>query len=113
MSNLGKRIKYLRESQDLSQKEFAQILGVQNSTLCQYENGTRIPGDDIKVKIADYFNVSMDYLYGRTETQSKLIPSIPPELQQLQWAFYDGDKPLDEKTLEELIKYKKYLDSQK
>lgn len=66
-NELGKRIKSLREESELSQLELAKILNISNSTLSQYEAGNRIPGDDIKNKIADYFNVSVDFLLGRTD----------------------------------------------
>lgn len=62
---LGKRIKDLREQNGLSQKELAEILRIQNSTLSQYESDTRTPSDDIKKAIADYFNVTLDFLMGR------------------------------------------------
>jgi len=68
--NLGKNIKYLREKNNLSQKEFAKILNISNSALSQYESNVRVPSDDIKIKIADYFNVSLDYLLGRPNTHN-------------------------------------------
>ena len=61
---LGKKIKFLREEKELSQLEFAKTLNISNSTLSQYEAGNRMPGDEIKKKIAEYFNVSLDYLMG-------------------------------------------------
>lgn len=71
--NLGKNIKYLREKNNLSQKEFAKILNISNSALSQYESNVRVPSDDIKIKIADYFNVSLDYLLGRPNTHNTQI----------------------------------------
>lgn len=68
--NLGKNIKYLREKKNLSQKEFAKILNISNSTLSQYESNVRVPSDDIKIKIANYFNVSLDYLLGRPNSHN-------------------------------------------
>lgn len=59
---LGDRICGLRKSKNLTQKELAKILNVSNTTLSQYENGIRVPSDDIKIKIANYFNVTLDYL---------------------------------------------------
>jgi repressor LexA len=74
---LGKRIKTLREEKDLSQLDFAKILNINNSTLSQYEAGNRIPSDDIKIKIADYFNVSVDYLLGRNDTlENNSVPLL-------------------------------------
>lgn len=64
---LGPRIKTLREEAGLTQVEFAKILKISNTTLSQYESGTRVPGDEIKGAIADHFGVTLDYLYGRTD----------------------------------------------
>jgi len=64
---LGKRLKKLREKNDLNQLEFSKILNISNTTLSQYEAGNRTPSDEIKEKIADYFCVSVDYLLGRTD----------------------------------------------
>ena len=63
---LGMRIRELRQNARLSQTQFANVLHVRNSTLSQYESGHRSPNDQIKRQIADYFNVSLDYLLGRT-----------------------------------------------
>ncbi|QNU68106.1 helix-turn-helix transcriptional regulator [Ruminiclostridium herbifermentans] len=67
---LGKRIKKLREKNNLNQLEFSKILNISNTTLSQYEAGNRTPNDEIKEKVADYFNVSVDYLLGRTENSN-------------------------------------------
>jgi len=69
-ATLGNKIKYLREKNNLSQKELAKILNIANSTLSQYESDVRVPSDDIKILIADYFNVSLDYLLGRPNTHN-------------------------------------------
>ncbi len=72
--NMGQRIKMLREQHNLSQLELAKMLNISNSTLSQYENGARTPSDDIKVKLADILDVSIDYLIGRT-TEYKKAPT--------------------------------------
>ncbi len=69
---LGIRIRLLREKNNLKQKELAKILNIANTTLSQYENGRRIPSDEVKVKICKHFNVSLDYLLGRTENLNSL-----------------------------------------
>ena len=69
--DVGTRNKNLREESGLTQLAFAKVLNINNSTLCQYESGDRIPSDDIKGRIADYFCVSMDYLMGRTSIREK------------------------------------------
>lgn len=67
--SLGTRIKDLREELGLTQIAFAKILNISNSTLSQYENGDRVPSDATKIKIADYFDVSLDYLLGRSSVR--------------------------------------------
>lgn len=65
-NTLGNRIKDLRKENRLSQIDLAQKLNISNTTLSQYETGQRVPSDDIKIKIAGYFDVSLDYLLGTT-----------------------------------------------
>ena len=67
---LGKRLKMLRESNNLTQIELGKILGVGNVTLSQYEKGDRNPDYDTLLRIADYFNVSTDYLLGKTDLKN-------------------------------------------
>lgn len=83
---LGKRIKYLRERKDISQIDLAKYLNIGNTTLSQYESGKRIPSDQIKLKIANYFNVSVDFLLGNTDNPSPISetePSIDEEIAQI------------------------------
>lgn len=68
MSVLGDRIKSLRESENIQQNEFAKKIGVSNVVLSRYESGERKPDYDTLVTIADYFNVTIDYLLGRSNT---------------------------------------------
>ena len=70
MSSFGSRLKHLRESNNIPQKDFAKMLNIANSTLSQYESDKRIPSDDVKVQIAQFFNVTTDYLLGN-ETPAK------------------------------------------
>ena len=65
----GIRLRSLREGLDLSQQEFANQIGVSKSSVNMYERGEREPGLETLVAIADFFNVDMDYLFGRTESR--------------------------------------------
>jgi len=73
LDSLGSRIKYLREKNNISQIEFAKKIGVSNTVLSRYESGDRKPDYDTLNRIADYFEVSVDYLLGRTD-----IPNPTP-----------------------------------
>ena len=56
----------LRKERHISQKEAAEALGVAQALLSHYEKGKRECGLDFLVKAADYYNVSTDYLLGRS-----------------------------------------------
>ncbi|MFE4522153.1 helix-turn-helix domain-containing protein [Cytobacillus firmus] len=70
MNILGKRIRYLREKNKLSQKLFAEKIGITNSQLSRYELGERKPDPEMISQIADFFNVSADYLLGRSDFEN-------------------------------------------
>ena len=59
-----KNLKFLREEHDLTQREFAQKLGISKTTLCYYEQGKVSPSTEMLVKLADFFGCSTDYLLG-------------------------------------------------
>ena len=63
----GIKLKELRIESGLSQRKFGEIFGVCNQTVSFWETGSREPDLDTIVKIADYFEVSIDYLCGRNE----------------------------------------------
>ena len=53
----------------MKQKDLADILGMQKSTVSQYETNVNTPSDEIKVILAKHFNVSLDYLLGIIDTE--------------------------------------------
>ena len=59
------RIKRLRESRNISQEKLAEKIGISKSAISMYEQGGRIAPMKIQEKIADFFGVSLDYLWGR------------------------------------------------
>ncbi len=61
----GKNLRTLRLSEKMSQDELGKKLGVCNQTVSFWEIGKREPDLDTLVKIADYFQVSTDYLLGK------------------------------------------------
>ena len=64
------RIKDLREDADITQKELAKIIGVTQATLSDYEVEKTEPKKDIWIKLSEFFNVSIDYLMGKTNNPS-------------------------------------------
>lgn len=65
---IGERIKALREKNKKTQKEICEVLHIEQVTISQYENNKRIPKLEILIAIADYYNVSLDYLVGRIDS---------------------------------------------
>ena len=66
----GDRLKELREENGLTQKSLAEILGVSTSTLVKYERNEREPKYGNLMEISDYFDVSIDYLLGKSTHKS-------------------------------------------
>ena len=68
---LGKRLKRLRTENKMTQRNLAEVIGVTHVSISGYESGKRTPDTETLTKLADYFNVSTDYLLGR-ESKSNL-----------------------------------------
>ena len=66
-------LRKLRKENKLSQAELGKILNLSQRTISSYENGERFPDEITLNNIADYFNISMDYLLGRTKLRSYTI----------------------------------------
>lgn len=61
------RLKEIRKSKGISQLKTAMDLNMSQNTISRYETGEREPGINELIKIADYFNISIDYLLERTD----------------------------------------------
>lgn len=64
-----KNVRALREDHDIKQREMAAFLGVSQNTYSQYETGVIAFTDQVLIKLADFYNVSVDYLMDRTDVQ--------------------------------------------
>lgn len=73
MSMLSERLKMLREELSLTQSQLAQQLEIATSSISQYESGDRIPSDDIKIKLAKFFDVSLDFLLGLSDIRNPYV----------------------------------------
>lgn len=70
---LSEKITKLRKGRKLTQQQVAKSLELTRSAYSQYELGTRNPDHDILNKIADFYDVSIDYLLGRTENPEQVL----------------------------------------
>ena len=104
MNNIiATRIRHLRTTRHLSQVQLSMALHISNTTLSGYELGKSVPNVDMLCVIADYFDVTLDYLVGRgdadntttvddhTETviHSIKTPMCKPSLDQRGYEFFE------------------------
>lgn len=104
MEEIAIKIKQLRIEKELTQSELAKMLNVKKTTLGAWERGTNEPPLFYVIKLADYFNVTIDYLTGREEEDGRIIvqelelPSdekkvlekyriLPPELKAVSYEY--------------------------
>jgi len=77
---LSNRIKELRKERKITQLEMSKIFFIDQTTVSQWETGKTFPSAEMQQKLADYFDVSIDYLLGRSDTKEKnnTIPNVVP-----------------------------------
>lgn len=110
---IGSRLQDLRNSKKLSRKSIAQQLNIHESTYGKYELGKRAPDNETIIKLADFFEVSTDYLLGNTDDPTPGNKKSPPTFAQVEEAYVAmllrkkgvekvEDIELTEKEMEEL-----------
>lgn len=84
------RIRDLREDMDLRQSDLAERTGIDQRTISNYETGKTAPDAYALIRLADFFDVSVDYLLGRTQQdlytkdrKERIIERIKQELDEL------------------------------
>ena len=92
----GMRLSELRKSRRMSQKELAALLSVSVNTISLYERGISTPSDEMKLKIARLFSVSLDYLLGHEKEEEKhsqpqvlVLRDFPPEAENELLSFLE------------------------
>ena len=111
MKEVGKRLKALRESLGLSQVKMAEALGSTQSSINRYENGQSTPPVALFRRYADYFDVSLDYIFERTDNpQGKLyeyhpkIEQTDPEMEKFIEMCFDPKSPTNERLKKPSLK---------
>ncbi len=107
METLATRLKELRKEKGYTLEQMANDLNTTKVTLSRYENGTREPKGETLNVLSDYFNVSIDYLFGKTDARAphtkapvidvkKAIDEIKNELENSDSLMFDGECLSDE-----------------
>ncbi len=66
-NKLAERLFLLRKDANLTQKELAEKLGLNSVTYLHYEKGQREPPLDLLIQISEFYDVTVDYLVGKSE----------------------------------------------
>jgi len=111
MEITSKRMLDLRTSLEISQAKLSKVLGISQSAINRYENNQASIPDNVLVKYTDYFDVSADYLLGRTDKPEGILYSHEPEIlkrkaiREEEWgefieACFDPRSPMNKKLKE-------------
>ena len=114
MSKFNIRLKGLRKSRNFSQQSLANALGISKSSINMYERGEREPNFEMLETIADFFNVDMDYLLGKSDVPNRALidnyqqqklnkPVVPTRLIPLVGTVACGNPIYAEENIEEYI----------
>lgn len=77
MSTFSKRLKNLRKDRRLTQKQLGELLFIDDTSISKYENDKAMPENELLQRIADFFDVSIDYLLCRTDEKKPPISNTP------------------------------------
>ena len=110
VKEIGKRLRILREGIKLSQKKIAEMLDTSQVSINRYENGIGSPPIKVLHWYADYFDVSMDYIFARTDKpQGKLYEFKPKhienseEMKQFVEMCFDPKSPMNDRLKQTLL----------
>lgn len=107
---VGQRLRSLREGLKYPQVKMAEMVGVKQTSINRYESGEAEPSFEILLKYADFFDVSMDYIFGRTDNpQGKLYEYRPklsmlnPDMEKFVEMCFDPSSPMNERLKQTLL----------
>lgn len=104
------RIKELREKSGKSQEVLANLLGVQVATISRYEKGLREPDNNSLIKLAEFFEVTTDYLLGRSDTPN---PPASKEDTDFLIATFGDARDYSETEIKEIKDFIEYIKSKR
>ncbi len=110
MKEVSERLKLLRESVNLSQAKLAVLAGATQSSINRYENDQSAVPLPLLIWYADYFDVSLDYIFGRTDRPEGRLYSYKPKFSEENEQFrqfiemcFDPKSPMNDKLKHALI----------
>lgn len=115
MEIVGQRLKLLRDGIKLSQKKIAALIGTQQTSINRYETDQYSPPLKVLLWYADYFDVSLDYIFGRTDNPQGKLYNYEPEvlkikaenqadMEEFVEMCFNPDSPMSAKLKETMLK---------
>ena len=111
MNTIGVRLRELRQSAKLSQAKIAAIVGSRQSAVARFESGEAHVPADVMIRYADYFDVSLDYIFAQTDKPQGVTyefkPKAAPEREEMRRFIemcFDPQSPMNEKLKETLFR---------
>ena len=115
MATVAERIKGLREGISIPQTKLAELSGSNQSSINRYENGQSEAPYKILLWYADYFDVSLDYIFGRTDKPQGQLYKYQPDMLKKKFsqgedfkefieACFDPQSPMNAKLKEMMVK---------
>ncbi len=110
---INERLAELRQQKGVSRRELSFALGLEQSTYGKYELGQRQPSLEILQKLADYFDVSTDYILGKSEDPTVEL-NIPSQLEGVHVAFNRGEfEDLTQEEVDRIAEFAQFVKSQR
>ena len=98
------RIKELREEKNISQLELAKKLNLTQQSISLYEKGDREPSIDVLKSIANFFNVSLDYLLGKSD-----IRNYDEDEKEFLFAFHKETEGMTDEEIKDALRFYKEM----
>jgi len=115
MEIVSKRMLELRTGLNMSQMKLSKLLGVSQAAINRYEHNQAAVPDNVLLKYAEFFNISLDYIFGRTDKPEGMTFNNEPEIlrqkiiKEDEWmdfieACFDPRSPMNKKLKEIMLK---------
>ncbi len=102
------RLRFLRNEKGLTVRQLGDILNISYPTITSIENDKRGFSDEMLIAIADYFQVSTDYLLGKSDIRN--VDDI--DLDAIEYGLFSEIKEMSPEMKEQIINYARFLKSQ-
>lgn len=93
----------------ITQKQLAESIGASQSNVSDWLNGKTLPSADKLVALADFFDVTIDYLFGRTDVRTPAAETAQPLTDTARGKLYDELNQLSASDLDELLVFAQFL----